>query len=36
MVRASDAELIQRTHNTTRFFTENRTIAWILLLAVIL
>jgi multidrug efflux pump subunit AcrB len=25
-----------RTHNTTRFFTENRTISWILLLAVIL
>jgi hypothetical protein len=36
MVHASDAELIQRTHNTTRFFTENRTISWILLLAVML
>jgi multidrug efflux pump subunit AcrB len=36
MAHASDAELIQRTHNTTRFFTENRPISWILLVAVII
>lgn len=27
----SDAELIRDTHNTARFFTENRQIAWVLL-----
>ena len=32
----SDAEVIQHTHNTARFFVENRSIAWVLLLAVVL
>jgi multidrug efflux pump subunit AcrB len=36
MAHASDAELIQRTHSTTRFFTEKRPISWILLVAVII
>ncbi len=36
MAHVRDAERVQRTHNTTRFFTENRTIAWILMLGVIL
>jgi multidrug efflux pump len=36
MAHASDAELIQRTHNTTRVFTENRPISWMLLAAVII
>jgi multidrug efflux pump subunit AcrB len=29
----SDAEIIQTTHNTARFFTETRHIAWVLLIA---
>ncbi|MEO6239294.1 MAG: efflux RND transporter permease subunit [Vicinamibacterales bacterium] len=27
----SDADLVRQTHNTARFFTENRQIAWVLL-----
>ena len=30
----SDADIIQTTHNTARFFVENRHIAWVLLIAV--
>ena len=29
----SDAEIIATTHNTARFFVENRHIAWVLLIA---
>ena len=36
MAHKRDAEFIQKTHNTARFFTENRNISWILLIAVIL
>ncbi len=32
----SDAEIIQTTHNLSRYFTENRHIAWVLLIATIL
>src|SRR5438309_9268336 len=32
----SDAEVIQHTHNTSRFCVENRSITWVLLLAVVL
>jgi multidrug efflux pump subunit AcrB len=32
----TDAEIIQSTHNTARFFTENRHIAWVLLIATML
>jgi multidrug efflux pump len=32
----NDAEVVQRTHNTSRFFVENRSIAWVLLVAVVL
>src|SRR5262245_46532202 len=31
----SDAEQIKSTHNTARFFTENRHISWVLLLATV-
>jgi multidrug efflux pump subunit AcrB len=31
----ADAEMIARTHNTARFFTESRQIAWVLLVATI-
>jgi multidrug efflux pump subunit AcrB len=27
---------VQRTHNTSRFFVENRSIAWVVLVAVVL
>lgn len=30
----NDAEVVQRTHNTSRFFVENRSIAWVVLVAV--
>ena len=30
----SDADIIQTTHNTARYFVENRHIAWVLLIAV--
>ena len=36
MAYRSDDEIIQKTHNIARFFTENRNISWILLIAVIL
>jgi len=36
MAHKSDAVFIRNTHNTARFFTENRNISWILLIAVIL
>src|SRR5262249_44463547 len=29
----SDEQMIERTHNTARFFTESRHIAWVLLIA---
>ncbi len=32
----SDADIVQHTHNTARFFTENRQIAWVLLVGVAL
>jgi multidrug efflux pump subunit AcrB len=32
----TDAELIEKTHNTARFFTEHRQVAWVLLLATVL
>jgi multidrug efflux pump subunit AcrB len=32
----NDAEVVQRTHNTSRFFVENRSIAWVVLVAVAL
>lgn len=36
MAHQSDAELIEKTHNTARFFTEHRQIAWVLLLGTVL
>ena len=36
MAHRSDAELIQQTHNTARFSTENRQISWVVLCAVVL
>jgi multidrug efflux pump subunit AcrB len=35
MAHKSDNEQIQSTHNTARFFVENRQIAWVLLIATI-
>ena len=35
MAHRPDAEIIATTHNTARFFTENRQIAWVALLLVI-
>src|SRR5919109_2395204 len=35
-LETNDAEVIQRTHNTSRFCVENRSITWVLLVAVIL
>jgi len=32
----TDAEMVQHTHNTARFFVENRQIAWVLLIATVL
>lgn len=32
----SDAEIVSTTHNTARFFTENRQLSWVLLIATIL
>jgi multidrug efflux pump subunit AcrB len=32
----SDTEIIQTTHNTARFFTENRHVAWVLLVGTVL
>jgi multidrug efflux pump subunit AcrB len=36
MAHKTDAEMIARTHNTARFFTENRHISWVLLVGTIL
>ena len=36
MAHISDADLIQHTHNTSRFFVEHRQIAWAALAAVVL
>ncbi len=35
MAHRSEEELIAHTHNTARFFVENRAIAWVLLIAVV-
>ena len=35
-MHSNDAEMIAKTRNTARFFTENRHISWVLLLAVVL
>lgn len=35
MAHKSDEELIRTTHNTARFFTENRQLAWVVLFATI-
>ncbi len=32
----TDAEFIEKTHNTARFFSENRHVAWVLLVGVVL
>src|SRR5262249_18399714 len=31
----TDAEIVQHTHNTSRFFVENRQIAWVLLIGTV-
>ena len=31
----TDAERIEQTHNTARFFVENRSLSWVLLVAVV-
>lgn len=36
MAHKSDDEIVRTTHNTARFFTENRSISWVLLIGVIL
>src|SRR5262252_9155131 len=36
MAHKSDAEIIERTHNTARFFVEHRQIAWMLLIVTVL
>jgi len=36
MTRKDDNEIIENTHNTARFFTENRHISWVLLIAVLI
>ena len=36
MAHQSDAELIEKAHNTARYFTEHRQIAWVLLLGTVL
>src|SRR5262245_54716128 len=36
MPHKSDAELIEKTHNAGRFFTEHRQVAWVLLVGVVL
>ncbi len=35
-MHSSDKEMIEKTHNTARFFTEQRHISWVLLIAVVL
>lgn len=36
MAHKSDAEFIEKTHNTARFFVEHRQIAWVLLVGTVL
>ena len=36
MAHKSDSEIIEHTHNTARFFTENRQISWVVLVGVVL
>lgn len=36
MAHKSDAEIVATTHNTARFFTENRQISWVLLFATLI
>lgn len=36
MAHKADAEMIQHTHNTARFFVEHRQIAWVCLIATVL
>src|SRR6476620_2258433 len=36
MAHKTDAEMVQHTHNTARFFVENRQIAWVLLIGTVL
>ena len=36
MAHTSDAQILAQTHNTARFFTETRHVAWVLLLATVL
>lgn len=36
MAHKTDAELIEHTHNTSRFFVENRQIGWVLLIGTVL
>src|SRR5215467_3017467 len=36
MAHRSESDLIAKTHNTARFFTENRHISWVLLVGTIL
>src|SRR5262252_3839804 len=36
MAHRSESEIIAKTHNTARFFTENRHISWVLLVGTIL
>src|SRR5260370_22948256 len=36
MAHRSDADIIEKTHNTARFFVEHRHIAWVLLIATVL
>ncbi len=36
MAHKSDAEFIEKTHNTARFFVEHRQIAWVLLIGTVL
>ena len=33
MAHKSDSEIVQKTHNTSRFFVETRQLAWVLLIA---
>src|SRR5438874_13719671 len=33
MAHKSDADLVDKSHNTARYFTENPQVAWVLLLA---
>lgn len=36
MAHKSDAEFIEKTHNTARFFVEHRQVAWVLLIGTVL